>query len=189
MRGWLRLMLLLLPLALAAGCTTDALWNKTNLDAWNEPATDPNLRLFHAEPQKDLLVAYEEYSERSGATQTRAYLLYQNQKRLEQRRRPRFVSTNRLRALPPVPVFQTPPAPGTNFSQTLYAVVSTNGPSFTIYSGDRVVSAHELPSYNDGKGRAARIALTPLAVTADITIIGGFVFLMAWAEGGWFWLH
>jgi hypothetical protein len=35
--------------------------------------------------------------------------------------------------------------------------------------------------YADASGRAKQIALTPLAVVADLTILGGFVFIWYWA--------
>ncbi len=41
-RRQLLTMVLLLPL-LTGGCATNALWNKTQLDAWNEPADNPSV--------------------------------------------------------------------------------------------------------------------------------------------------
>jgi hypothetical protein len=41
-----------------------------------------------------------------------------------------------------------------------------------------------MPVYNDGWGRTDRIALTPVAVVADLTIVGGFLFLEFWSVGG-----
>ncbi|HXI71546.1 MAG TPA: hypothetical protein VNN22_14420 [Verrucomicrobiae bacterium] len=32
-----------------------------------------------------------------------------------------------------------------------------------------------MPTYNDGQGRVEKIALTPVAVTADLTIVGGIL--------------
>jgi hypothetical protein len=175
-------MALLLPL-LASGCATHALWNKTQLDAWNEPADNPRLQLFDASRQKDFLVVYDEYSERHDSTRTRAYLLNQSEKRVEQGRKPHFVSAQRSRELPPIPVLQTLPLANTSFLPTVYAVISTNKQSFTIYSSGQRTN-HDMPVYNDGWGRTDRIALTPVAVVADLTIVGGFLFLEFWAEGG-----
>jgi hypothetical protein len=102
---------------------------------------------------------------------------------VEQGRKPCFVSTQLSRDLPPVPVMPALPLADTNFLPALYAVISTNKQSFTIYSGNGRTS-HDLPVYNDGWGRADRIALTPVAVVADLTIVGGFLFLECWSEGG-----
>ncbi len=167
-------------LLLTGGCATEALWNKAQLDAWNEPADNSKLQLFDASSQKDFLVIYEEYSERHDSTRTRAYFLNRNEKRVEQGRQPHFVSARWSHKLPPVPVSQTPPESGTNLPQSIYAVISTNTQSFTIYSSAQRTS-HDLPVYNDGWGRVDRIALTPVAVVADLTIIGGFL--------GYIWLQ
>ena len=67
--------LLLLPLIFGSGCATQALWDNENLEAVKEPADKPNLRLFDAKRHDDLLVVYDEYSERSNGVRTRAYWL------------------------------------------------------------------------------------------------------------------
>jgi hypothetical protein len=181
-----QMMLLLLPL-LTGGCATNALWNKTDLDAWNEPAQNADVRLFDARHKKDFLVVYDEYSERHDSIHTRAYFLNQNQKGVAQGQKPHFVNARLSHKLPPVPIFQTLPESNTNFSQTIYAVISTNRQSFTIYSGKEKTD-YSLAVYNDGRGQIDRIALTPVAVTADLTIVGGFLgcwFIYALAESGY----
>jgi hypothetical protein len=183
-RCWFLLLLLTL---LAGGCATNALWNKTQLDAWNEPASNVNLRLFDASRENDFLAVYDEYSERHDSIHRRSYLLNQNQKRVESGRQPHFVSARRASELPPVPIFQTPPETGTTLPPALYAVISTNGQSFTIYS-NKEKTDYSLAVYNDGRARTDRIALTPVAVTADLTIVGGFLgcwFIYALAESGY----
>jgi hypothetical protein len=180
------ILLLWLPL-LAGGCATNALWNKTQLDEWNEPASNANLRLFNASRNNDFLAVYDEYSERHDSIHTRAYFLNQNQKSVAQGQKPHFVSARLSCKLPPVPIFQTLPESNTNFSQTIYAVISTNKQSFAIYSGKEKTD-YSLAVYNDGRGQIYRIALTPVAVTADFTIVGGFLgcwFIYALAESGY----
>ena len=179
-------LLLLLPL-LAGGCATSALWNKTELDAWNQPANPAGLRLFDAGQQKDFLVVYDEYSERHDTNRTRAYFLNQNEKRVEQHRKPRFVNAQLAHDWPPIPVLQTLPPWSTNFSPACYAVLSTNQQAFAIFSGTCGTN-HDLPVYNDGWGKTSRIALTPVAVTADVTIVGGVLgcfFIYGLAESGY----
>jgi hypothetical protein len=164
---------LLLPL-LTSGCVTDALWNKSQLDDWNEPANDANVHLFEASRQKDFLVVYDEYSERHDSIHTCAYFLNQNQKGVAQGQKPHFVDAGLSHQLPPVPIFQTLPESDANFSQMIYAVISTNKQSFTIYSGQKKTD-YNLAVYNDGRGQIDRIALTPVAATADLTIVGGLL--------------
>lgn len=167
------------------GCATNALWNKTALDAWNEPADTANLRLYRASKQKDVLVVYDEYSERSDRTYTRAYWLGKNQKQVQERLRPHFVSVEVARGLSPVPIFPAQNSIARNSAPVFYAIASMNGQLFTIYSNNQTANSHELPAYNDGKGLAARIVLTPVTVVADITIVGGYL----WASSGFAGLY
>lgn len=160
------------------GCATQALWDNANLEAAKEPAGNVNLRLFAAKRPDNVLVVYDEYSERSDATRTRAYWLNENQARVAQRRAPHFTNSKAMRQLSPVPVFKS--APGeTNPVGTHFAIIETNRQSFILHGGDGRISRHDLPTYNDGNGRVEKIALTPVAVTADLTIVGG-------ALGVWF---
>ena len=186
MHQWSRVVLLLLPL-LAGGCVTNALWNKTDLDAWNEPAQNADVHLFDARHKKDFLVVYDEYSERHDSTHTRAYFLNHNQKRVAQGQKPHFVGTPLSHKLPPLPIFQTRPESNTNFWPTIFAVISPDKQSFTIYSGEEKTD-YSLAVYNDGRGQRYRIALTPVAVTVDLTIVGGILgcwFIYGLAESGY----
>jgi hypothetical protein len=174
----------LLLLTMGSGCATKALWNNGNLEAVKEPANSINLRLFDAKRQNDLLVVYDEYSERNDSVHTRAYWLNENEARVNQWYAPHFAKTNLMRDLPPVPVFYELASSERNLTQPLYATVATNKQSFTLYSGNHEIGSHNLPFYNDGKGRVEKIALTPIAVTADLTIVGGiFVILYGYELG------
>ena len=181
------LILALLLTLLTGGCATNALWNKTDLDAWNEPAQNSDVHLFDARHKKDFLVVYNEYSERHDSVRPRAYFLNRNEDRVAQGRKPHFVSARLSRELPPVPIFQTVTEADTNFPPTIYAVISSNQQSFTIYSSGEK-NDYGLAVYNDGRAQKIRIALTPVAVTADLTIIGGYLgcwFLYGLAESGY----
>jgi len=161
-------------LALANGCATKALWQNDNLEAWNEPATNPNLHLFATQPRGDMLVVYNEYSERSDTTRTRAYWLNKNQKLVDARRAPHFVNPNSAFGLTALPIF-TPAANQIDVPPPPYAILATNGQSFTLYSDNGQPASHDLPIYNDRKGKVEKVALTPLTTTADATIVGGFL--------------
>ena len=171
----MRWMLLLLAMAAVPGCATHALWEDADLGTWHEPSSDSTLRLFHWNKPWDLLVLYKETTEPHNLTHTRAYLLHKNESRIERQRRPEFVTVNSLDGLEAVPVFF-----GTNSAvgspgPPLYAILSTNKVWFTIYSDDRATGSYSLPVYHDGLGKMERIALTPLAATADVTIVGGAI--------------
>jgi len=180
-----RVISLLTLIVSASGCTTASLWKGGDLEAWNEPAYQSNVRLYCTPSTNDFLVVYDEYHERSGKACTRAYWLNENQNRVAERHTPHFVSTNLVSCLRSVPVF-------TSFSDEINlprpcALVETNGQSFTLYPATGEKSRHDLPFYNDGKGKPEKILLTPVAVTADLTIVGGvvgYICLEAWAQSG-----
>ena len=162
----------LLCLAFGSGCATKALWDNSSMEAWNEPANDANVHLYDGGKRNDMLVVYQEYSERTGKQHTRAYWLNENQRRLDECHMPDFVSTNYALHLLPVPVFNARPE-RVDFSAGSYALLGANQQSFTLYSEGGQIVSHDLPVYNDGKGKLEKAALTPVTVTADLTIIGG----------------
>jgi hypothetical protein len=185
MHRWLQTMLLLLLLLLgvAGGCATQSPSINTGSDAWSKPADQSNLRLFDVKSQGDFLVVYDEYSGLRDSVHPRAYFMKQNDRRILQDRAPRFVSTNLAFGFPTIPVFKQTPSPGTNQTQTLFAILTTNEPSFTIYQGGRDLGSHQLPVYPDRKGAYEETASSVAGKTADMAIgagaIGGSMALMA----------
>ena len=165
-------------LTLGNGCATKALWQNGALEAWKQPDTHPNLRLFAAKQPNDILVIYDEYSERSDAVHTRAYWLNQNQQLIDDRHAPHFVDPNHAVGCAAIPVF-------TSMNETPlsapYAILATNSQSFTLHLPDGSMASHDLPYYNDQKGKAEKLAFTPIATAADITIVGGVL--------GYWWLQ
>jgi hypothetical protein len=166
---------LLLVIAACSGCATNALWNETNLGTWHEPAPNTDFRLFRDSAARELLVTYDESSSRHHAVRPRAYLLYQNESRIERQQHPEFVKTDLALRLEPVPVFPSDAAAAAAPPSSVYAVISTNRPCFTLYSSGMAVGVYTLPVYYDGMGKMERLVLTPLAATADLTIVGGAV--------------
>jgi len=170
---------------LANGCVTKALWEGNGLEAWKQPADNPNLRLFAAKQPNDILVVYDEYSERSDATHTRAYWLNQNQQLIDTRHAPHFVDPNTAVGCAAIPVFPASTS-GVNLPPS-YALIATNNQSFTLHAHDGATESHDLPFYNDRKGKVEKLALTPLANAADLTIVGGIIgyaCLQAMAQSG-----
>ena len=159
--------ILWLPLVglFANGCMTHKLWTASKLDEWNEPAPNPNLRLFRAENPDRLLVMYDELSDRRETMRTRAFFLEATNFTPA---RPQFVNLNSAAGLAPVPVFFRAP---TNSPASFYAVNSASG--FMLFSGGRTNGPYSLPVYDDGLGRWERTAWTPVALTLDLSIIGG----------------
>ncbi len=175
--------LLVAPLLLAGGCATSALWEEGRFARFREPASPSALRCFRSREADDFLVCYEEgCDDNSKVRRPRAYWLVANHEPIENPHKPRFVSVNVSDGLQTVPVLATSPtnAPPPEF----YIVASTNAQTFTLFAGEKPVGNYDLPVYETGSGRAKQILLTPFAFAADLTIIGGCVFAIAWSEEG-----
>src|ERR1051325_6763311 len=71
-RDVIRSLPVLLLLVFGSGCVTYQMWDTAAFDAYNEPAGDPRLRIYRA-PRDELLVVYQEYSERKNCVRPRAF--------------------------------------------------------------------------------------------------------------------
>lgn len=170
-------MLALLPLVLT-GCATSALWGNGD---FREPRKPPGLALFQSADATRVLVLYDETSDTSERISRRAYWLRLGEKTKPNPHRPFFVPIEQSQGLLPLEFFESatnPPWP-----TRLCAVASTNDIAFTLFSEGRSPATYRLPVYQDPAGRSKRILLTPLAVAADATIVGGYIFLWWWSEG------
>ena len=171
----MRWKLLLLAMAAVPGCATHALWEDANLGTWHQPSPNSGLKLFHFRQPDELLVLYQESTPPHEARRTRAYLLYENEHRIEMHQHPKFVKIDSLAGLEPVPIFSATNSVASAPAPPLYAVLATNKLWFTVYSSGAVAGSYSLPEYWDGMGKMERIALTPLAVSADASIVGGAI--------------
>ena len=132
--------------------------------------------------EDDFLVVYDEYSERHDSIRSRAYFLYHSQGHVHERQRPQFVSPDSIHDLTVVPLLHSM-SEAIQISAGPYAIATNDPAAFTLFSDGRSGERFELPSYNDAVGQVGRALLTPVTVTADFTIVGGYVFLWAWANG------
>ncbi len=171
-------MLALLPLVLT-GCATSALWGNRD---FREPAKPPELELFQSADTTHVLVLYDETSDTSERISRRAYWLRLGEKTKPNPYRPFFVPPQQSQGLLPLAVFESATT-NLPWPTKLCAVASTNDIAFTLFSEGRSPATYRLPVYQDPAGRSKRILLTPLAVAADATIVGGYIFLWWWSEG------
>jgi hypothetical protein len=160
---------------LLGGCATPALWEEGRFARFHEPADPPNLLLFHSKHGSDILVEYDETREGSDSIWRRAYWLEPNVERLRDRRKPQFVRADGSHGLEPIHVFESPANLVPPVGTSSWAVISTNGRAFTIWSPDKKMEEYELPVYRDASGRVKQVLLTPATVTADLSIVGGVV--------------
>lgn len=181
---WL-LLSLVLPLLLSSGCVTRAVWTNDYLEAWNEPAAVPNVRLYEVPARQDFLVVYTEHSERHEKIRPRAYFLNESTARLQAKSAPHFVNPKLAAGCPAVPVYLQPFA-GTNAPMAAtYAMMETNGIAFVLYRPSATGKSPEeftLPIYNDGLGKYERAALLPPAAVVDTAMIGGIFWWWALAS-------
>jgi hypothetical protein len=164
-----------------SGCTY-ALWTDQDYERFHQPAQTSNLRLFESKKQNDILVVYKEQSEHNEQIHTRAYWLNRNQIRVTRGDNPIFTTEKTDRNLPAVPVFDSMPT-NRNAIQSLYALCKTNQ-SFTLYSVTGEVGSYNLPAYEAKRPVSEKVALTPVALTADVAIaaaVAGVVVLCLWA--------
>jgi hypothetical protein len=173
------LILALCQAVLLTGCTS-ALWERDRFARCHWPADPPNLRLLYSERARDVLAEYDEASEGTTKVQRRAYWLEPNARTLAACRQPRFVSITNVQDLVVVPVTNCLAGPQPSAYRGLYAVVSTNGQTFSLCLGQKEPTAYGLPIYYVGSGqRAKQVLLTPLAVATDPTIVGGVLCVIA----------
>jgi hypothetical protein len=168
---------------LFGGCATSALWEEGVFARYHEPAAPPNLQLFHSARHDDVLVRYDEAFEGRDTINPRAYWLHRHQEPLPNPHKPRFVKVKAARGLAPICLVDAHTLPPT-LPSGLHAVAAANAAEFVLHSGEENLGRHELPFYRDRSGRVAQVLLTPLPMVADLTIVGGIVFLQAWAGGG-----
>ena len=169
--------LLLLSL-FASGCTS-MLWDQKTFARRYEPADPNNLHLFYSSKREDILVQYDELKDPENTVRTRSYWLGQNMLRENPDREPHFVSAKQSRGLIPIPVSETPPTNTLSGSLKFYAVARREDDFFTLYSGSGPPDPFELPKYKDPTQKVKQIALTPLTVGVDTTVLAGVLFVTA----------
>jgi len=171
---------------LFSGCATRELWQTGRFANFHEPATPSNLRLFQSTNSQDVLVQYDECRENDDRVRRRAYWLEHNSDRVRERQKPRFVSFKPEACLIDIPVSEAAFSADSG-TGPVYALASTNNQSFTLYSSGRQKGPYELPVYPDASGRTKQVILTPFTVAADLTVVGGYLFVIAWECGGLQW--
>lgn len=175
-RGWRWAALLPLLAALGAGCQTVEdnsltyrLWDKGNI-SFCQPAPKPELALFTAPAQKDILVEYNALSDNHVQVTRLAYLMQAGETRIQRGKAPHFVKPGTRGDWRPI---------ANQVSTNAYVLAGQDGKSFTLFRQSRPPEQHNLPFYQDDHWSVTRVALTPLAVTGDAAIVGACVGVMA----------
>jgi hypothetical protein len=172
-RNLLLFLLFVLQSPLWTGCTA-LLWNKSTIATYYHPTDPANLQLYYSDARKDLLVQYDESREREKKVQRRSYWLEPNLTLVNNAQKPQFVDAVSLNGLTPLPLTVTPPVSPPIGFKGLYVVCQTHDPRFTLFSGTNELHACTLPIYHADQQVALKVLLTPLALVADATLVGGF---------------
>jgi len=173
-RNLLLFLLLVLQAPLWSGCTA-LLWKKSTFATYYHPADPANLQLYYSDRRKDLLVQYDESREKEKKVQRRSYWLEPNLTIVNDGRKPEFVAPTTLDGLTRVPLSATKPDTPPQGFKGLYVVSETHDPRFTLYSGTNELNACILPIYHDNEQIAVKVLLTPPALVADATLVGGLI--------------
>jgi len=154
---------------------TSRLWQGEDYVA---PSPDPKLAISRT--SRGILVQYDALYEHNGNLHRRAYYLEPNLKRVATAQKPVFVDLARVGPQTAIPIL---PHPTASASPECYAVCSSNLCTFTIYRGGKASGSYDLPVFKDVRGTATQVALTPLAVTGDVSVVAVFAAYI-WAEMG-----
>jgi hypothetical protein len=152
-----------------SGCEssfTAQLWKTERFRHYSQPAPDPAVAVFYSPRRKDYLVAYDATD--GFLSNRRNYYLGENVEQILDQKRPRFASTL-LSRLEPVPVNQ-----GTNVLPSAQA-----GNWVTIHTDLGQIGPYPLPKYEDRRGTAIQVALTPVAVVGDVALVSLIVAVAA----------
>ena len=164
-------MLLAIQTIFVSGCTT-ALWDRSTFAREYHPADPRNLRLYYSGERKDILVQYDELNVADKKVQPRTYWLDPNATRINENRKPHFVSPKASQDLIPIPLSESQPDSVLPDSKALYAVSKPKEDLFTLYVGPDQGDLYWLPDYRGSSQKVKQVLLTPFAVAIDATLIG-----------------
>jgi hypothetical protein len=172
--GW-RAALGMVALVLLPGCATHYLWTESTLSEKYFPADQPHLQIYKL--SADFLAVYDESTPR-GAVKRRAYLVQANDRSNLPRKKPRFVEANLAEAGQPIPVFDRMPNAGATTNGLWGQRI---GPfAFELHDGGSYLGSYQLPAYRGAANTTAQVAITPLAVAADVTVVAAVVWVVAY---------
>jgi hypothetical protein len=144
---------------------TKSLWTERDCVV---PSPVPKLSL--SQTPAGILVQYDLEYERNGDIRRRAYFLEPNLKRIVAGQKPIFVDPGKVGPQKEIPLLRSFPL--NEPRPALFAVCSSNECVFSLYRDGKVLGPCDLPIFKDGRETAEQVALTPLAVTGDISIVG-----------------
>ncbi len=184
-----------LPL-LSTGCDTmrdssmtGRLWDAGGVNRCL-PAPKPSAKLYWIADRQDVLVTYDELREKNDSIRRRAFFFKPNLRRLEDRKKPRFVEPAKIVELS---LAQIPEVGSTNASpqDTIWVKLSDDGQEFTLFWSGTDLGPYALPVYLDRGSETKRFLMAPLTATGDfivvvvaVAVVAGVIFAYAYAGSG-----
>jgi len=158
---------------------TGRLWEGAAINH-GEPAGNANLRLYQTVDHKDVLVRYDEERENSGTIKSRAFLLMANQRRLDAREKPSFLSAQKAAKIQSLPLEVISSIDSNSAKQEkMQTIISSDGHHFTLVSKGREIGSYDLPTYVTTGSKLTRALLTPATVAGDVTIYSALLGVLA----------
>lgn len=161
---------------------TGKLWSDPSLTDYYEPAGTATLKTFQQPPAHRMLVAYDERREKDSSLRRRAFFLPDSTPVLAAQRKPSFASPSPGAGWVEVPVVMAgEPAPAV----PLYVQLAADRKRFTVVRSGVADPPLQLPTYVDQGSTAFRVAMTPVAAVADVTVVAfwcGVVVAYAYAS-------
>ncbi len=145
---------------------TGKLWREKD---YVSPAPDPKLVL--TQTPHGILAQYNAVCDRDGKTRRLAYFVEPNMERIGKGAQPDFTDPAKAGAPIVIPILSQSEYAATK--PELCAVYFSNNFAFSIYCrGEEVLGPCGLPVFKDRHQTAAQVALTPLAVVGDASVVG-----------------
>jgi hypothetical protein len=155
---------------------THKLWSDASLTDHYEPAGTRGLKTFQRPPSPRLLVSYDERREKDSSVRRRAFFLPDSAMTLAAQGKPSFTNPTPGAGWVEVPViFDGEPAP----DAPLCIRLAANKKGFTVFRDGVADGPHQLPTYVDQSSTVFRVAMTPMAVVADATVVAVFCGVVA----------
>jgi hypothetical protein len=122
------------------------------------------------------LVSYDERREKDSSIRRRAFFLPDSAKTLAAQGKPSFANPAPGEGWVEVPVIaEGEPVP----DALLFIKLAANQKGFTVFRGGLADGPHQLPTYVDQSSTVFRVAMTPMAVVADATVVAAFCGVVA----------
>ena len=188
LRQWVARALIVALTPLGAGCNTmhdstitGHLWDAGAVNRCL-PAPKPNLKLYRIAANDDVLVTYDELREKNDSIRHRAFFFKANVRKLEERKKPKFINPAKVADLELIPVTAAGDTNGP-IGGIVSARISQDDQEFTLVWHGAELGPYVLPVYVDSGSQFKRTVLTPVTAAGDVLVVVVVVAVVAGIVG------